>query len=168
MKSVKVKKKITPRYLFKILLEGLGYLFIYLVKYLPWLALVVIFYIMSQYQDFRNYYCADLEQAPTETLSKQEVTYFVDKCEYQGDFYLQIVEEVQDYLGTGFRFSLVVTILLVSIIPYVITYYYRKETFPHKTIKGTLLVFLWWFCFCWMTISIILYNPLYDWLKDIV
>ncbi len=168
MKPVKIKRKITPRYLLRLFLEGMGYLFSYLVKYLPWIALVVLFYIMTRYQEFRNYYCADLESTSTQVLNAEEVTYFEKKCNYRGDFYLEIVAEVQDYAGTGFRFALFLTALLVAIVPYVITHYYRKETFPPKTVRGTILVFLWWFCFFWLTSSIILYNPFYDWLKDIL
>ncbi|MBC8479051.1 MAG: hypothetical protein H8D46_01200, partial [FCB group bacterium] len=77
-------------------------------------------------------------------------------------------QEVQDYADTDFKLAVIMTILLIAIIPYAITYYYYKEPFPPKTVTRTILVFIYWFLLVWLISAIIVYNPIYDWAKDLV
>jgi len=168
MKPVKVRKKITWRYLLRLIGEGLGYLFLYIIKYLPWIGLMALYFFMMTYQSFRTVYCEDLEHQPMHVLSDEEVQYMDEKCEYKGEFIFANVEVMRNYVGTGFKFSLVLTAIVVSLIPLGITRLYLKETFPPKTITMTILVFIFWFLFTWLVSSIIIYDPFYDLLKDFI
>ncbi len=162
------REKLTFKLFFRLLGEGTIHLINYLVKYIPWIILVAIFFKMMVYEIYRETYCTEIMAYSDRLRNEEQNDYIYNNCDYLGPFYLANVDAIRRSYQLDRPLSMGATIILCALIPFGIARFYAKTPFPPKTVTQIIFVFIFWFLAIWIVSAMIVYNPFLDWLTAVL